>query len=72
MGWSRVGRVEVEGREMRGQWGTRGSQRSLPSLKFDFVPELKLISVPGISKCGHSRSKHRIGIFHFGFINKLY
>lgn len=70
MGWSRGGRVEVG--EMRGQWGTRGPQKSLPSLKFCFVPELKLISVPGISKCGHSRSKHRIGIFHFGFINKPY
>ena len=51
VGWSRVGRVEVG--EMREQWRTRGSQRSLPSLKFAFVPELKLISVPGISKYGH-------------------
>ena len=70
VGWSRVGRVEVG--EVSRQWGTRGSQRSLPSLKFCFVPELKLISVPGISKYGHSRSKQTIGIFHFGFINKLY
>ena len=51
VGWSRVVRVKVG--EMRGQWRTRGSQRSLPSLKFAFVPELKLISVPGISKYGH-------------------
>ena len=57
-------------------WGggreTRGSLE-IPSIsEILLFTEWKIISISGISKHGHSRSKHRNSTFHFGFINKLH